>query len=192
MNKLEIDSAKRKKKHDIQKVILNIVSNAGLISLALIAPKTIRYLKDYGLDPRERQKEIIKKSKDRLIKKGLLEYKDGFLKITEKGQSELNLFEMKDFGKVKPKKWDGRWRVLIFDIPEKRKLLREKVRNTFIDIGFVCLQDSVWMYPYDCEDFVNLLKADFKVGKDLLYLIVDTLENDKQFRKYFDLPEYNL
>ena len=54
-------------------------------------------------------------------------------------------------------------------------------------IGFVRLQDSVWVYPYDCEDLITLLKADFRVGKDVLYLIVDSIENDKYLRAEFNL-----
>ena len=78
--------------------------------------------------------------------------------------------------------------MLVFDIPEYRRSLREKIRLTLLNIGFVRLQDSVWIYPYDCEDLVNLLKVDFQVGKDLLYLIVDSIENDRNFRKSFGLP----
>src|SRR3989344_5509248 len=50
------------------------------------------------------------------------------------------------------------------------------------------LQNSVWVYPYDCEDFISLLKADFKIGKDVLYIIVEKLENDWHLRKFFNLP----
>lgn len=57
------------------------------------------------------------------------------------------------------------------------------------EIGFVRLQDSVWVYPYDCEDFVALLKAELKIGKDVLYAIVDTIEQDKNLRRYFNLPD---
>ena len=53
------------------------------------------------------------------------------------------------------------------------------------EYGFVRLQDSVWIYPYDCEDFMVLLKADFKIGKDVLYMIVDELEGDGRLRKEF-------
>src|SRR3989344_5740250 len=70
----------------------------------------------------------------------------------------------------------------------RRKGLRDKIRNTLLSMGFLKLQNSAWIYPYDCEDLINLLKADFKVGKDLLYLIVDSIENDKSFRKSFALP----
>ena len=187
MGILEEKSRIRKKKGDIQKAILASVKIAGLLSLALVAPNSIQYLKSLGLIPKKRQNDIILRSKDTLINIGLLKYKNGFLELTEKGEAKLKLLEMKDWKIDKPKKWDGRWRMLIFDIPEKKKPLREKIRSTLFSIGFMRLQDSVWIYPYSCEDLVSLLKVDFRVGKDLLYLIVDSIENDKNFRKLFNL-----
>ena len=188
MGALEEKSRKRKKKENIQKAVLSSVKVAGLLSVALVAPNAIQYLKSFGLIPGNRQKEIMLRSKDRLIEDNLLKYENGFLKLTQKGETKLGLLEMKDWKIDKPSKWDGRWRMLIFDIPEKKRPLREKIRFTLFSIGFIRLQDSVWIYPYACEDLVNLLKIDFQVGKDLLYLIVDSIENDKNFRKSFSLP----
>ena len=111
------------------------------------------------------------------------------LRLTAKGEQVLRRLELHDFKLRKPKRWDRKWRILIFDIPERRKGLRQKIRYTLKAIGFVRLQDSVWAYPYDCEDLVTLLKADFKVGKDLLYLIVDSLEYDKPLKEYFGLHQ---
>ena len=54
-------------------------------------------------------------------------------------------------------------------------------------IGFLRLKDSVWVYPYDCEDLVTLMKADFKIGKDILYIIAETIENDSWLKKEFGL-----
>ena len=54
-------------------------------------------------------------------------------------------------------------------------------------IGFMRLQDSVWIYPYDCEDLLTLLKADFKVGRDMLYMVVDQLEYDVSLKVRFGL-----
>jgi len=76
---------------------------------------------------------------------------------------------------------------LIFDIPEYRRSLREKMRRTLTVIGFKRLQDSVWIYPYDCEDLITLLKADFRIGRDVLYMIVDQLEGDQRLCKEFGL-----
>src|SRR3989344_2007977 len=187
MGIIEQKYSRRKRRDDIQKAILATVKVAGLLTLAVVAPNSIQYLKKLGLTPNKRQDEIMKRSRDRLIYNGLLRNNNGLLELTNKGEVKLGILEMKDWKINRHPKWDGRWRMLIFDIPEKRKSLREKIRLTLLSIGFLRLQDSVWIYPYSCEDLVNLLKVDFRVGKDLLYLIVDSIENDNSFRKLFDL-----
>ena len=187
MSNLEEKSRKRKKKENIQKAVLSAVKMAGLLSVAAVAPNSIQYLKSLGLIPARRQEEVILRSRDQLISGGFLKYKNSFITLTKKGKAKLELLEVKDWKIDKPRKWDGKWRVLIFDIPEGRRPLRDKIRRTLFGIGFVRLQDSVWIYPYACEDLVNLLKADFKVGKDLLYLIVDFIENDRWLKKLFGL-----
>jgi len=54
--------------------------------------------------------------------------------------------------------------------------------------GFVRLQDSVWVYPYDCEDFTALLKADLHIGREVIYIIAESIENDGWLREQFNLP----
>lgn len=54
-------------------------------------------------------------------------------------------------------------------------------------LGFARLQDSVWVYPYDCEDVMALLKADLKLGAAMLYMVVEHIENDTHLRKQFSL-----
>ena len=157
--------------------------------MALVAPNAVQMLKLFGFSKTgKRDKEVIRRAQKRLLEKGLLtRNKDGYIKLSEEGEKELRKIERNEFKINKPKKWDGKWRLLIFDIPEKMKRVREKVRNTLSSIGFVWLQDSVWVYPYDCEDLVVLLKTDFQVGKSLLYLIVEEMENDRHLRDHFDL-----
>ncbi len=188
MGIIEEKYRKRKSKNDIQKAVLTAVKVAGFLSLAIIAPNSLQYLKSFGITPGKRQKEIMARSRDRLVRDGLLKYDGKFIRLTEKGQSTIESLELKDWKIDKPKKWDGKWRMLIFDIPERRKSLRDKIRSTLLYIGFLRIQDSVWIFPYDCEDFISLVKADLKVGKDLLYIIADSIENDKSYKKYFNLP----
>ena len=188
MGDIETKFRKRKSRKDIKRAILTSVKAVGFLSMAVVAPNAIQCMRSFGIVPGKREKEIMERSRDRLIESKLLKYEDGFIKLTEKGQMQLDLLERKNWTMDKPRKWDGRWRMLIFDIPENRKYLRDKIRTTLVSIGFVRLQDSAWVYPYDCEDLVTLLKADFKIGKDLLYVIIDFIENDKNLRKSFGLP----
>ena len=55
------------------------------------------------------------------------------------------------------------------------------------ECGFLCIQKSVWISPYDCEELVALVKAELRIGKDALYVIVDSIENDGWIKKHFKL-----
>ncbi|MFM2374896.1 MAG: hypothetical protein RLZZ234_891 [Candidatus Parcubacteria bacterium] len=162
---------------------------AGVVSVALVAPNVMMAMEKLGLTPTKRQSNSIRNARARLVKEGLLMYKDSFLVLTQKGKMALARLELQHSVPVRPKRWDKKWRVLIFDVPERRKGTRDKIRRTLVHIGFVRMQDSVWLYPYDCEDLVTLLKADMKIGRDLLYMIVDSIEADEVWRKHFNLPK---
>ncbi|MDZ4226882.1 MAG: CRISPR-associated endonuclease Cas2 [Patescibacteria group bacterium] len=187
MGKMEQESRRRAKKNELRKIILSTVALAGILSVAAVAPNSVAAMARLGIIPSKRQNEYANRSRDRLLRAGLMtKNSKGMLSLTPKGERELRMLTL-DEVRPRPRRWDKKWRVLIFDIPEYRKSLRDKVRRTLESIGFIRLQDSVWIYPYDCEDFITLLKADFRIGKDILYMIVDSIENDRVFREYFGL-----
>lgn len=187
MGKLEEENRRRSRKGEIQKITLEVVKTAGILSVGLVAPNVIRAMYKLGIISNKRQEEIVKSSASKLVKKGFLRFNGKFYELTEKGGERLNQLELEDYKLPKPKKWDKKWRVIIFDIPEKKKKTRHHIRTILTKIGFSRLQDSVWVYPYDCEDFIGLLKSEFGVGKDILYLIVEEIENDKNLRQEFSL-----
>ncbi len=76
----------------------------------------------------------------------------------------------------------------MFDIAEKRKAIRIRFREAMREAGFLHLQDSVWVYPHNCDDFIQLLKADLHLGREVLYVIVERMDNDAWVRKHFKLP----
>ena len=113
--------------------------------------------------------------------------KDGYYQLTIEGERTLRRWQLSDYCLKKPKKWDNKWRMIIFDIPEKKKKIRARIWSLFRQAGFYRLQDSVWVYPYDCENIIGLLKTDFGVGKDILYVVADEIENDKYLRSHYNL-----
>lgn len=168
-------------------LILGIVGGVGVLGVALVAPGVLVAMSQMGFCPGSRQKEIINRARDRMVRQGLLA-RDGFkVRLTVKGKKMLERMHTRKTIGRSPRDWDGKWRILIFDIPEYRKGVRDKMRRMLHDIGFMRIQQSVWAYPYDCEDYVALLKADFKIGKDLLYLIVEEMEGSWGLRKHFGL-----
>src|SRR3990167_6065326 len=187
MGKLEEKSRKRTRKKNLQKIILKTVTTAGILGIGLLAPNVIGAMGKLGLLPNRRQKEYVSSSASKMVKKGLLKYNGKFYELTPLGQERMRRWAFADFKLNRPKRWDGKWRVIIFDIPEKKKSVREYVRTLFTQAGLRWLQDSVWVYPYDCEDILTLLKTDLGVGKDILYLIVEEMESDKYLREEFGL-----
>ncbi|MEK7515564.1 MAG: CRISPR-associated endonuclease Cas2 [Patescibacteria group bacterium] len=127
----------------------------------------------------------------RLAANGLITFEehDGrrYARITERGRRLLEL-ETQKAVIAKKRKWDKHWRVIVFDIPEMRKSVRNRLRRFMDTYGFVRLQDSVWVYPHDCEDLIALAKAEFRIGYDVLYMIVERIEHDKHLREHFGLP----
>ena len=109
------------------------------------------------------------------------------MSLTLLGEKILRRAEMVDYKFKKQKKWDGKWRILIFDIKETKRNIRDNIRNTLVSIGFIKLQNSVWVFPYDCEDFITLLKAGFSMGREVLYIIADKIENEKLLLNAFGL-----
>lgn len=192
MGKLEETSRRRKRKQDIQHAVLATVAVTGVIAFAAIAGNAVQLL-NYLPNGKYNLKYRMKSVTGRLVAKGYANWmeKEGkkFLRITPKGRKALAFEQAKIALKNQKKRWDGRWRMIAFDIPERRRGVRFRLRVVMSDIGFVRLQDSVWVYPYDCEDFIALLKADLKIGKDVLYAIADTIEHDKGIRRHFNLPE---
>lgn len=192
MGKLEETSRKRKKKKDIQHAVLATIAVTGFVAFAAIAGNAIQLL-DYLPNEKYNLRYRAKTAAGRLVAKKYAVWieRDGkkYLRITHAGQKAFTFEQAKVSLKNQKKKWDGRWRMVVFDIPERRRTARLRLRRIMGEIGFVRLQDSVWVYPYDCEDFVALLKAELRIGKDVLYAIADTIEHDKNLRLHFKLPE---
>ena len=192
MGKLEEESRKRKKKKDIQNAVLATIAVTGFVAFAAIAGNALQLL-DYLPNEKYNLKYRMKSVAGRLVAKGYATWteKDGkkFLRITPKGSKALAFEQAKVALKNQKKKWDGRWRMVVFDVPERRRQVRNRLRAVMCEIGFVRLQDSVWVYPYDCEDFVALLKAELKIGAAVLYMVVEQIENDKHLRTHFGLKQ---
>ncbi|KKW37252.1 MAG: Transcriptional regulator, PaaX family [Candidatus Adlerbacteria bacterium GW2011_GWB1_54_7] len=194
MGQLEQKSKKRARRGNLEKALLGALVAAGGVGVALLAPGVLQLLKHvdpdwiFKRDPRQRLREVA----HRLKKKGLAEFRiEGGkkrLRLTARGERAMSSIWNESFQLKKPRRWDSKWRLVIFDIPEKRRGVRDRIRALVVRLGFLRLQDSVWVYPYDCEELVTLLKTDLKIGRAVLYVIADAIEFDKPLRQHFSLP----
>lgn len=181
------------KRIELQKMVLFSVAGAGLIAAALVAPGvigSIHKLRKMTKQNGYRYKNQINTTLVKLKKRGLLKAveRNGkyFYQLTEGGERELLKYRLKE-KLVERRRWDGKWRIVSFDIRETRRTLRDTWRRNIRDFGFVELQKSVWVSPYECEELIQLLKAECRIGRDALYIVAERVENDRRLRDRFGL-----
>jgi len=108
------------------------------------------------------------------------------ISLTQKGALEFLKYKVE---KRKNKKWDGKWRVITFDILENQKQIRDLLRTRLKWLGFKELQKSVWIFPYDIEkETKNILEfCHIDVIGDLRFLTVEKISNDNDLKEEFNL-----
>lgn len=120
----------------------------------------------------ELKKASLSKALQRLREGGFIELagdEELLLRLTDKGKDRAVWNRVKDFSG----EWDGRWRLVIFDIPEKRRSARDLLRSKLKQWGFVHWQKSVWACKANCtkplrdfiqhagiEDWVMVIESD--------------------------------
>lgn len=193
MGSVEHEASRKRTKGYLQQALLAAVALSGVVLIATVAPNVPAALDKLPGVKRIRTRYQYRTALGRLAAQGYIRFekRDGksYARITEAGQKKLSFeAEKRKLDLSRKRRWNGRWRVIIFDVPERRRKTRDRLRILMQELGFVRLQDSVWVFPYDCEEFVALLKAELKIGSSVLYMVVESIENDKHLREHFGLP----
>ncbi|NWF92074.1 MAG: CRISPR-associated endonuclease Cas2 [Syntrophaceae bacterium] len=109
------------------------------------------------------------------------------LTLTKKGEKRVLSFYADKMAIRKPRKWDRKWRIVIFDIPETRKQGREALRNKLKELGFLRLQKSCFIHPFDCRSEIEFLCGLFEVYPYVNFIVAREIEGEESFRKLFGL-----
>ena len=109
------------------------------------------------------------------------------VKITKKGKTRLRTFAIDLIKIKKPKKWDGKWGLVMFDIPMRFTKGREALRYHLKELNFFQFQKSAWIYPYPCEDEIIFITDFFGLGKFVEVLTVENILREEKIKKHFHL-----
>lgn len=156
-----------------------VVTLAGLLSQGRTAPRLCKAFAKYGY-------WRIQKMLRRLKIQGLIEYdaEDEYAPIylTDKGFARKIKDDLRH---IQGKKWDHFWRLVMFDIP-KRKRTRDAFQKTLKRIGFFQLQKSVYVYPFDCHEQCTELMKPFQIRPHVVIATTPNLGHmEKQARAFY-------
>ncbi|MCX7956124.1 MAG: CRISPR-associated endonuclease Cas2 [Patescibacteria group bacterium] len=126
------------------------------------------YKKVYGYLPRNINKDSFKNIKHYAFKKGYINKKENKIKINKKGEELLKNYYPKFY--FKKEKWDNKIRLVIFDIQEINKTKRTNLRRLLKKIGFLMIQKSVWLSPYNQFDLIKKWVKKNKLNEKILLI----------------------
>jgi len=189
LKQIEIGEIERRVRNGkIQRAIIEAVAATGVLAVAAVMPNAVQmFPKLFGYGVPKMRSSSLRRAQRRLIERRLLSSDGSRLRLTSEGERLLTILRISGKQQKRPRRWDHKWRLVIFDIPESLKRVRNRLRQELSSYGFMKLQDSVWIYPYPCEGLISLLKADFRIGKSLLYIVADEVEGDMWLRKGFKI-----
>lgn len=113
------------------------------------------------------QEENIRVTLWRLEKRGMIEKRENKYILSSLGK---DFFEKRK----QPKKWDGKWRMIIFDIPESERANRIWLRTQLIRAEYQSLQRSIYLGKNPLPEF---LFDEIKNRKMLSYIRIIVAEN---------------
>lgn len=146
----------------------------------------------------EEKRKNITKDKLRRVVRALekrkiiyIEEKDDkvFVHLDEKGEKKVFEHSIKmllDF-KKKRKVWNGKWFLVFFDVPEAERNKRNYLRQYLKKIGFYQYQQSVYLFPYECEKEVEQIKKIVEGAKYMKYIVAEKIEDEQEAKRFFKL-----
>jgi DNA-binding transcriptional regulator PaaX len=176
----------------IQKKILILLVGGLSIGLSHNPRRQFSVLKQMGREWEKINKQALERAIRRLYENKLVDYKesrDGTVKIiiNDKGKEKALAYKLDEMKVKIPKKWDSKWRIVIFDIPESFKKARNALRFHLKRLGFYQLQKSVFVLPYPCEDEIEFIVELYGVRPYVRQLLAHSLDNELHLKKIFKL-----
>ena len=107
--------------------------------------------------------------------------------LTPEGRRAAGYMQIDKLKVNHPKKWDGFWRLILFDIANLRTPQRNAFRGMLKELEFVPFQKSVWVHAFDCTAEIELLSDFFGIQKEVRLILTKDMGNDDFFRKHFHI-----
>ncbi|MEK7542667.1 MAG: hypothetical protein AAB524_03120 [Patescibacteria group bacterium] len=179
---------------EIAKQILVIIGVAGVVVLAAAAPGVLYAAKlldkNQSQFPKKDRTQRTTQAIRRLQKNRLLTIKEKkgkfVVELTKEGKRKFKEIQFEKLQITKPPRWDKKWRMVIFDIPDKsHKRARDVLRGKLKEWNFYPLQKSVWVCPWPCENEIQLVAEMYGIASYINVVVAEKILDDLSTREHF-------
>lgn len=173
------------------KDVLKVIGIGSLVVASILSPNLAKAFLEISKEFKNINNKDLGRIVKRLEKQRMINFQgdNGQIKITITDKGKIRLLEYSyDNMVIKKPKVDGKWRLVIFDIPEKRKRDRDALRRKLLELGFVRLQDSVFASPYPCKDEIDFLANYLQISDYVTLAVIEKIERG-EFLKFIKYKE---
>ena len=110
-----------------------------------------------------------------------------FVKLTPRGKELAQQYDLHRLRIKKPTRWDGKWRLVLFDIPEGKKRAREALRMHLYELGFREFQKSAFIHPYPCTNQILTITASYNIEAYVQIILAEKIQSEKRLKIYFGI-----
>lgn len=172
-------------------MIIKFGSTGTVLAVGLVAPNLIQVLDEpmqklyKHLDQRQREREamrIIRNMKAQGYLAG--DYEHG-LTLTKKAQKRFHKITLAEAIISPQEVWDKKWRIIMYDIPQKNAQARKLLSKLLRQMGCFQLQKSVWITPFPCLELIENIAAQLEVSHYVSYFDTEHINNAGVLRERF-------
>jgi DNA-binding transcriptional regulator PaaX len=169
-----------------EKDILQTIGVGAVVLGTLLVPGLPMALSPL-MAPGKAGKQNAKRSIKRLEEKDIIYLSGDMIRLTKKGRELLKRIEAEDIIIKKPDKWDQVWHVVAYDIPDDDKQERDYFRTKLEGLGFLKVQESMYVFPYDCVQEIAVFAQSLGISPHVLHLTTRKLPRQAEYVKRFDI-----
>lgn len=180
---------KQYSKGELALLLLKVLLTAGVVVTVIALPGIAPVLNLFQpKNTKDRQR--IKQSLYRMENRGFIKINrknNRKILVTQKGRKYFQKHILNSLVIKKPSRWDGRWRVILFDIPEHKRNARNSLSRKLKELGLYRFQKSAFVFPYECKKEIDFIINHFGIQKYVQYLVVQKIDSEKKLKKHFVL-----
>lgn len=176
----------------IKKKILVLLQAGVAFGLANSVSKQKLILKQIPKELEKIDQQVLNNAISSLYKSHLLNikhHKDGSttLVLAGEGKHYALRFNLYDMRVPRRGRWDKKWRIIMFDVPENQRVLRDSLRMHLREMEFMELQKSIFVHPFPCEKEVEFLVEFYNARRYVRYIVAEKIDNEIDLMKKFGL-----
>ncbi|MBI2623572.1 MAG: CRISPR-associated endonuclease Cas2 [Candidatus Liptonbacteria bacterium] len=174
-----------------KRILLLLQGGIGLV-FAGTPGRQMRLLKEMDKEWKKIEREALSRSIRSLYRSQLIQFQERGggrveMELTKEGKKKTLDFDIDNLSVKKQPRWDGKWRIVSFDIPKDEKKAREAFRAHLRRMGFSMLHKSVFVIPYPCGDEIDFLIECFELRQYVRQILAQDIDNALHLKQHFQL-----